>query len=41
MVIANKEVQLEINAINKNEVLLSNNSYTIKINKNNNEDIYK
>ena len=37
MVIANKEVQLEINAINKKEVLLSNNNYTIKINKNNNE----
>ena len=37
MVIANKEVQLEINAINKEEIFLTNNSYTIKINKNNNE----
>ena len=37
MLVANKEIQLEVKVINKKEILLSNNSHKIKINKSNNE----
>ena len=37
MVIGGQEIPLEIKSINKNEILLFSNGYTIKINKNDNE----
>ena len=37
MIIGRQEVPLEIKSINKNEIVLFSNGYTIKINKNNNE----
>ncbi len=37
MIIGGQEVPLEIKSINKNEILLFSNGYTIRINKNSNE----
>ena len=37
MIIGRQEVALEIKSLNKNEIVLFSNGYTIKINKNNNE----